>query len=95
MGATEAILALASVKKVIDVVRFAADGDTLQWKAIGFTFLSWAVGTALVFLVAASSFAEGVGLADLGWADAILYGIGVGSAGSALHDASEGGVTIL
>lgn len=82
----ELLAGLATVKKVIDVVRYLASGENVQWRETGVVLLSWGVGVGLAFLVAASTLAESVGLAGAGIADVILAGIAAGSAAGTVHD---------
>lgn len=79
------LLAVPAVKKVIDLYRFLFEG-TVQIRAAIFTVGSWALGTGVVALVGASSFAADLGLVDLSLADLILTGIALGSTAGIVHD---------
>jgi hypothetical protein len=74
------------VKKIIDAFRFIFDGETVQWKAFALTVGSWVLGTGVVALVAGSSLAVDLGVADLGLNDLILWGIALGSTAGVIHD---------
>lgn len=86
----ELLAGLAVVKKVIDTVRYLAGGQSVQWREAGIVALSWGVGVALAFLVAASSLAESVGLSGASVADIILAGVAAGSAAGVAHDIADG-----
>ncbi len=79
------ILAIPAVKKIIDLYRFLAEG-TVQVRSAILTVVSWILGTGIVYLLAASSLGEDLGLANIGIADAFLLGIGVGSTAGVIHD---------
>jgi len=78
------LLAIPAVKKIIDLYRFLAEG-TVQWRAAALTVGSWILGTAVIALVGASSFAP-EGLAGLGLADLVLWGVALGSTAGVIHD---------
>lgn len=82
----ELLAGLAITKKVLDIVGYLARGETVQLRETGFVLLSFGVGVGLAFLVAASSLAGSVGLADVGVADVILAGIGAGAGAGVVHD---------
>lgn len=91
----ELLASLAVVKKVLDVVRYLVGGEQVQLRETGIVALSFGLGIALAFLVAASSFAAEVGLADAGWADVVLAGVMAGASAGVVTDFTKGGVDIL
>lgn len=86
MDATTAILALASVKKIIDAFRFIFDGETVQWRSFALTVGSWVLGVGIVALVGSSSMGVDLGISGLGLADLVLLGVGVGSGAGVVAD---------
>ena len=86
MDATTAILALASVKKIIDAFRFIFDGETVQWRSFALTVGSWVLGVGIVALVGSSSMGVELGISGLGLADLVLLGVGVGSGAGVVAD---------
>lgn len=82
------LVVLATVKKIVDFVRYlrARDGN-----AVATQLVAWLAGFALVALVAHTPWAAGlvfgaVALSKLGIAAQILVGVAVGSSGSIATD---------
>lgn len=78
----------ATVKKLVDFVRFARTGD---FEAIFVQLLAWAGGVGVTMLAAHTAWADGIVLGDqalagMGVASQILAGIALGSAASLAHD---------
>jgi hypothetical protein len=83
------LVLLATVKKVVDFVRYSKAGD---YNAIATQLVAWLAGFGLVALAAHTSWAKGivfgeVTLAAMGLASQALAGIALGSAASLAHDA--------
>ncbi len=76
----ELLLGFPIVKKVLDVIRYIAEGDVIQWRAISLVVGSWAIGVGLVYLIAGSSQAAEAGLVLVNWQDHVLAGVALGSA---------------
>jgi hypothetical protein len=90
-----ALALFAPTKKVLDVWRYLVSGDQVQWREALTVVGSFAVGTGLVFLVGASSFAADLGIADLTVVDSVLAGVTLGGlAGVGADLADPTGVTI-
>ena len=90
-----ALALFAPVKKLLDVYRYLVMGDQVQWREALTIVGSFAIGTGLVFLVGASSFAADLGIADLTIVDSILAGVTLGGlAGVGADLADPSGVTI-
>ena len=79
------LLAIPAVVKIIDLYRFLVEGS-VQWRSALYTVGAWALGTALIALVGASSYGPDLGLGGLNLATLILLGVELGSAGSVIHD---------
>lgn len=82
------LVLLATVKKVVDFVRYANARDI---NGIVTQTLAWIAGFLLVALTAHTAWADGImfgghPLAGLGLASQALAGIAVGSAASLAHD---------
>jgi hypothetical protein len=91
-----ALALFAPVKKLIDAYRYLFTGEVRQWKDALVILGSFALGTAIVFLVGESSFVEDLGLTLNTWADYVLTGITLGGlAGVAADLSNPTGVTIL
>ncbi len=90
----ELLLGFPIVKKVLDVFRYVAEGDVIQWRAISLVVGSWVVGIGLAYLIGSSSSAADVGLVLTSWQDHVLAGIALGSAAGVGVDFFNGGVTV-
>lgn len=82
------LVLLATVKKVVDFVRYARSGDI---NGIVTQLVVWAAGVSLVALAAQTAWANGIQfgdtkLAGLNFASQVLAGIALGSAGSLAQD---------
>ena len=86
------LLIMATVKKIVDLVRYLKAGDTNGWVT---QLVAWAAGFAVVALAAHTPWAAGLDfgghtLAGLGLAAQLLVGIAIGSATSAvIHDTQK------
>lgn len=90
-----ALALFAPAKKLLDVYRYLFTGEVCQWKDALTILGSFVLGTAIVFLVAESSYAADLGLTLETWADYVLTGITLGGlAGVAADLANPTGVTI-
>ena len=83
------LVLLATVKKVIDFVRYAKAGDV---NGIVVQLLAWLSGVALVALAAHTAWSQqlefgGITLHGMGFASQVLAGIALGSAASLAQDA--------
>lgn len=83
------LVLFATVKKLVDFVRQARDGDYL---GIVTQAVSWVAGFAVVALAAHTAWADGIVVGDLALsrmdlASQLLAGIAVGSTASLAHDA--------
>ena len=76
----ELLLGFPIVKKVLDVFRYVAEGDVVQWRAISLVVGSWAVGIGLAYLIGSSSSAADAGLVLTSWQDYVIAGVALGSA---------------
>lgn len=84
-----ALALFAPAKKLLDIYRYLVTGDEVQWREALTVFGSFVVGTGVVLLVGASSFAADVGIADLTLIDAILAGITLGGLAGVAADLSD------
>lgn len=91
------LVLLATVKKLVDFVRYIKGGDV---NGVVTQIVAWVGGIALVVLAAQTSWADGIVfgdtvLAKLGFAGQVLAGIALGSAASLAHDAIPANVPPL
>lgn len=78
----------ATVKKLVDFVRFARAGE---FESIAIQLIAWAGGIGVTMLAAHTAWADGIvigdqALAGMSAASQILAGIALGSAASLAHD---------
>jgi hypothetical protein len=83
------IVLLATVKKVVDQIRFIVDGGPRRDAYI--TMVAWAVGILVTMLAAKTAWAQELRWGDIALADMNLYtqalaGIALGSTASLAHD---------
>ena len=88
----EVLLGLGIVKKVLDVIRYVAEGDVIQWREIILVVGSWGVGIGLVSLLGSSS--TDIGIELVNWQDYVVAGIGLGSAAGVGVDFFNGSATV-
>ena len=84
-----ALALFAPIKKALDAYRYLLTGEVRQWKDAAVIAGSWVLGTALVALVAGSSFVDQVGIEVATWQDYVLYGITLGSLAGVFADLSK------
>jgi hypothetical protein len=83
------VVLLATVKKIVDLMRYARGGD---YNGVITQLVVWAAGVAVVALAANTVWADGIvfgdtRLAGLNLASQVLAGIALGSAASLTQDA--------
>ena len=90
-----ALALFAPAKKLLDIYRYLVAGDEVQWREALTVLGSFVVGTGIVLLVGASSFAADVGIVDLSLVDSIFAGITLGGLAGVAADLSDPtGVTV-
>ncbi|HEX9994480.1 MAG TPA: hypothetical protein VGB14_16240 [Acidimicrobiales bacterium] len=84
-GSVAVFLAVAApiVKKAVDLIRMVAGRD---WTGVVTQAVAWTGSTVVVWLVAASDFADQLGVDISGVASVVLIGLTVGSSASLFND---------
>jgi len=82
------VVLLATVKKIVDLLRYARGGD---WNGVITQLVVWAAGVGVVTLAANTVWADGIRFGDttlgpLNFASQVLAGIALGSAASLGQD---------